>query len=95
MGGPPRPFWNTRRGLLAILAAGLVLAAGFGSAFGYFLTFDIPDVRSLQDWKPPVVTTIYGADGGILYQFGAEKRIVVALDQVPPAFLDALIATED
>jgi len=78
-----------------ILATLLLLAGGGGSVFGYFLTFDIPEVRHLQDWKPPVVTTIYSADNQILYQFGAEKRIVVALDQIPPQFQDALIATED
>ncbi|HXH28880.1 MAG TPA: PBP1A family penicillin-binding protein, partial [Candidatus Polarisedimenticolia bacterium] len=63
--------------------------------FGYFLTFDIPEVRHLQDWKPPVVTTLYGIDGQILYQFGSEKRIVIGLDQIPKQFLDGLIATED
>jgi penicillin-binding protein 1A len=42
-----------------------------------------------------VVTTIYAADGSILYQFGAEKRIVVPLDEVPQHFIDALVATED
>jgi penicillin-binding protein 1A len=52
-------------------------------------------VRRLQDWKPPVVTTIYGADGSILYQFGAEKRIVIGFDGVPRAFIDALTSTED
>jgi len=62
---------------------------------GYFLTFDIPEVTHLQDWKPPVVTTIYSADNQVLYQFGAEKRIVVGLDQIPKQFLDALVATED
>jgi len=62
---------------------------------GYLLTFDIPEVKHLQDWKPPVVTTIYSADGQVLYQFGAEKRIVVGLDQIPKEFLEALVATED
>ncbi len=94
-GGPPAPFWRTRRGIAAIALAGLLVAVGSGSVFGYLLTFDIPEVQHLQDWKPPVVTTIYGADGQVLYQFGAEKRIVVGLDQVPPAFLDALVSTED
>jgi penicillin-binding protein 1A len=95
-GGPPRrPFWRTRNGIAAIIGGLVVLAAGAGSVFGYVLTFDIPEVRQLQDWKPPVVTTLYSADGQILYQFGAEKRIVVGVDQIPKSFLDALIATED
>jgi len=70
-------------------------AAVAGSALGWFLTFDIPEVTRLQDWKPPVVTTLYSADGSVLHQFGAEKRIVVGLDQVPQTFIDGLVATED
>jgi penicillin-binding protein 1A len=81
--------------LIAALLASFPAAVGAGSLFGYLLTFDIPEVRHLQDWKPPVVTTLYSADGQILYQFGAEKRIVVGLDQIPASFLDGLIATED
>jgi penicillin-binding protein 1A len=72
-----------------------VVAAGGGSLFGYFLTFDIPEVRHLQDWKPPVVTTLYSSDGEILFRFGSQKRIVIGLDRIPQTFLDALVATED
>ncbi|MGH9748603.1 MAG: penicillin-binding protein 1A [Candidatus Polarisedimenticolia bacterium] len=42
-----------------------------------------------------MVTTIYSADGQILYQFGAEKRIVIPLEEVPQSFIDALVSTED
>jgi penicillin-binding protein 1A len=95
-GAPPRPpFWRTRSGIVWTILGALVLAVSGGSVFGYLLTFDIPEVRHLQDWKPPVVTTLYSADGSILYQFGAEKRIVVGLDQVPAEFREALISTED
>ena len=73
----------------------IVVAVGLGSVVGYTLTFDIPEVKHLQDWKPPVVTTIYGADGQVLFQFGAEKRIVVPLDQISKHFVEALVATED
>jgi penicillin-binding protein 1A len=72
-----------------------VVSSGIGSLFGYFLTFDIPEVRHLQDWKPPVVTTLYSADGEILFRFGSQKRIVIGLDRIPQTFLDALVATED
>ncbi|HET8946066.1 MAG TPA: PBP1A family penicillin-binding protein [Candidatus Polarisedimenticolia bacterium] len=96
-GGGGRFSWLSRRRKLwgGILIGALVVAGVAGSTLGWFLTFDIPEVKSLQDWKPPVVTTLYSADGKPLYQFGAEKRIVVDLDAVPQAFLDGLVATED
>lgn len=99
-GGPTPPpskprFWKRPGNILIIVAATIAIAAIGGSLVGYFLTFDIPEVRQLQDWKPPVVTTIYSADGQTLYQFGAEKRIVIPLDQVPKEFIDGLVATED
>jgi penicillin-binding protein 1A len=96
-GGPPPkvPFWRQPKKLLTVALGALLFAAVSGSALGYLLTFDIPEVKHLQDWKPPVVTTIYSADGQVLYQFGAEKRIVVGLDQIPKELLDALVATED
>ncbi len=80
---------------MVLVLAALLVASGSGSALGYLLTFDIPEVKGLQDWKPPVVTTIYSADGQVLFQFGAEKRIVVGIDQIPKEFLDALVSTED
>ncbi len=95
-GPPPRvPFWRKPKNILLIALGALLVAAGGGSILGYFLTFDIPEVKGLQDWKPPVVTTIYSADGQVLFQFGAEKRIVVGLDQIPKEFLEALVSTED
>ena len=79
--GPPSrvPFWRKPKNILLIALGALLVAAGAGSILGYFLTFDIPEVKGLQDWKPPVVTTIYSADGQVLFQFGAEKRIVVEI----------------
>jgi penicillin-binding protein 1A len=95
--GGGRFSWLTRRRKLwgGVLLGGLVVAGIAGFTLGWSLTRDIPEVKSLQDWKPPVVTTLYSADGTPLYQFGAEKRIVVDLGQVSQAFLDGLVATED
>jgi penicillin-binding protein 1A len=94
---PPSGSGRRRRRLIAaaIIAASFLLAIAAGSTLGYVLTADIPEVRQLQDWRPAVLTTLYSADGEILHQFGAEKRIIVPLEQIPRAFLDALIATED
>jgi penicillin-binding protein 1A len=78
-----------------VISASILLAIIAGSSLGYVLTTDIPEVQHLQDWRPAVMTTLYSADGEILHQFGAEKRIIVALDQISETFLNALIATED
>jgi penicillin-binding protein 1A len=97
---PPAGSGNGRRRrrrliAVSVIAASFLLAIIAGSSLGYILTTDIPEVRHLQDWRPAVLTTLYSADGEILHQFGAEKRIVVPLDQIPETFLNALIATED
>jgi len=81
--------------LILILASLFVLAVLTGSLGGYLLTSDIPEVTRLEDWKPPVVTVLYAADGAPAYQFGGEKRILVPYQQIPSFFIEAVIATED
>lgn len=41
------------------------------------------------------MTVLYAADGAPAYQFGGEKRILVDFEKIPPAFVRAIIATED
>ena len=81
--------------VVLILLTLLLLAALTGSVTGYFLTSDIPEVSRLEDWKPPVVSVLFAADGTPTYQFGGEKRILVDYNQIPPQFIQAIIATED
>jgi penicillin-binding protein 1A len=60
-----------------------------------FLVYQLPDIRSLQDYQPPLATQILAADGapvGFLYK---EKRILVALTELPPHLIQAFIASED
>jgi penicillin-binding protein 1A len=89
---PPRRITPSR--LLVVLAL-FLLAILTGSITAYFLTSDIPEVTRLEDWKPPVVSVLYSADGTPTYQFGGEKRILVDFSHIPPAFIQAIIATED
>jgi len=90
--GPPRRTSLRKILIIAILVA---LAGVTGSLTGYLLTSDIPEVSRLEDWKPPVVSVLFAADGTPTYQFGGEKRILVDFNQIPPAFIQAIIATED
>lgn len=75
---------------LALLSA--VLVAG-GVAF-FVLIADLPhipqDLRGLVYSQP---TEVYAADGSLVLQLGG--RSYVALDQMSPYFLQAVVATED
>src|SRR5262245_50864171 len=49
---PGPPFWRRPKTLALIVLGAVVVAIGLGSVVGYTLTFDIPEVKHLQDWKP-------------------------------------------
>lgn len=80
-----------------IIATGIcwlaALAGGVGSAS--LLQRDLPQVLSLEDYAPPVLTRVYARDGSLLNQFGQERRIVVPLSQIPESFRQALLSIED
>ena len=92
----PAPAPSRRRRLaLWLLGAALLAAAVVGASLGYFLRFDLPDVRALEDYRPPVMTRVLAADGTLLETFASERRIVIDYDQIAPLFIHALVASED
>jgi penicillin-binding protein 1A len=78
-----------RLGLLTMLAA----IAGAGS--GYFMRLDLPDVRSLESYRPPSMSRMLDREGREVAVFSSEKRIVLTPAEIPQHFREALIASED
>lgn len=87
------PWW--RPWPLRILCASVLVAGIAGAALGYFLRLDLPDIRGLEDYNPPVMSQVLAADGSLLESFAEQRRILVEFRDIPPAFLDALLAAED
>ncbi|MGD9181936.1 MAG: PBP1A family penicillin-binding protein [Desulfobacterales bacterium] len=77
--------------LVLILA---VICGGLAGAF-FALTHDLPQIRSLENFKPDAVTRIYSADKVLLTELFIEKREPVPLETVPRFLKAALVATED
>jgi len=91
----PRGWLRARRGPLWALAS-LTLAAGVaGAGLGTFLRFDLPDVRTLEDYRPAVGTRLFAADGAVAWTFAQQQRIELAAAEIPPLFQQALLASED
>ncbi|HSO73167.1 MAG TPA: PBP1A family penicillin-binding protein [Thermodesulfobacteriota bacterium] len=73
------------------------VGAIFTIAVFYYLLliYQLPDIRSLQDYQPPLATRILSADGASLDFLFKEKRILVAPTELPPHLIQAFIASED
>lgn len=75
--------------LIAAIACGAVAAAVFAGMR------DLPEIKSLEDYKPSSVSRIYSADKVLLAELYVEKRVAVDLEKIPDDLENALLATED
>ena len=90
----PRPVLTLRRIAVTTLLTGAILA---GSLLGVFLAYesDLPQVASLEDFQPNIITQVFAADGSILGEFAIERRVVVDFKDIPPVVRNAVVAVED
>ena len=78
-------------GLLAVLTlAGISAAWVLRSALA-----ELPEVASLLDYRPPIVTTVWSRDGVLMADFAEERRRVVDAAGLPDHVVRAFLAAED
>jgi len=80
---------------VTIFGIALALAGLSGSALGFLFALDLPAVRALEDYRPPVMSTVLAADGNLLENFARQRRVVIERQRIPEYFVEALVATED
>ena len=86
-------FINKKIIVFSVLLAGLATGGLIGGFFAF--TQDLPQIRTLEAFRPQAVTRIYSADKRLLAELYLEKRDPVPLDSIPSHIIAALIATED
>ncbi|MBN2370055.1 MAG: PBP1A family penicillin-binding protein [Vicinamibacteria bacterium] len=73
-------------------------AAIFGGALiGVILALesDLPQVSSLEDFRPNTITQVFARDGSLVGQFAIERRVIVGFNDIPPVLRNAIVAVED
>lgn len=80
--------------LFLLIISGLVTLC-IGTGLAWFLALDIPDIRSAQDYKPLVATTVLDKNGTIIDAIYSQYRIVITKRQMPPLLPMAFVAAED
>jgi len=93
-GGRParRPFKTFVFGFLLLALA--LLGSGAALVYREFRE-SLPPVEKLLDWRPPVATRVYAADGSLLGEFFTEKRYLAPIHEIPRGVQYAFVAAED
>jgi penicillin-binding protein 1A len=90
---PPRILTLRRVVVTALFAAAILGGALLGVFFA--VESDLPQVTSLEDFQPNIITQVFAADGSVLGEFAIEKRVVVEFRDIPPVLRNAIVAVED
>jgi penicillin-binding protein 1A len=74
----------------------IVLGAGAAAA-AFYLAFlrDLPDLRTLEDYRPALTTTVLDRNGIPIAEFYEYRRRVIPLSEVPELVIHAFLAAED
>ena len=70
------------------------LALGFTGLFLY-LDPQIPEANSYRNYSHETPLRIFSKDGSLLAEYGLRRLIPIAIEDVPPLYLEAVINTED
>lgn len=85
-------FWSTA--LLFVVTLAVVALLGV-SGYVFYLLAKLPRVDRLADYKPPIVSQVFGDDGVLVGEFYLERRIVVPVNKMPRKLIQAFVAAED
>jgi len=90
----PTKTFTVRRIVVSLLFAAAILG---GAVVGVFLAFesDLPQIASLEDFKPNIITQVFAADGQVLGEFAIERRVLVDFKDIPPLLRNAIVSVED
>jgi penicillin-binding protein 1A len=77
-----------------ILILSVFVGLFLGGAYFYF-TKSLPQISSLKDYRPPIITTVYSDDNRKIAEFFKERRIIVPHEKIAKTLIDAFVAAED
>ncbi|MBI2376392.1 MAG: PBP1A family penicillin-binding protein [Deltaproteobacteria bacterium] len=81
--------------LLAALAGLSVAGVLLVIAAFYVIGRDLPQIRTLADYRPKQATVVYGKDDRVVARFATERRTVVPYERMPKVLIDAVVSAED
>jgi penicillin-binding protein 1A len=89
--------WPSRILLAFVGLVVLAIAGVVGTVIALYLAIvsDLPDLHGLEDYRPPLASTVYDRDGNPIGEFFEERRRLVRLEELPEHVILAFVAGED
>lgn len=78
-------------GILGVVMLGFLVVA----LLVLYVTSTLPKIKSIQDYKPLLVSEVYDRKGEKIGEFYRERRLIVPYSEVPPKLVQAFVAAED
>ena len=90
-------FLRSRALKLLLASAGLLVVAGIGGAIAFYFAFlrDLPDLRTVEDYRPPIASRVLDRNAEVIGQFYTERRTLAPMESLPPHLVQAFVAGED
>lgn len=85
----------SRKGFIIVAAVGSGLLLFALAAFFFYVYATLPKIDRLADYKPPIVSQVFGDDGTLVGEFYLERRTVVPVEKIPRKLIQAFVAAED
>jgi penicillin-binding protein 1A len=82
-------------GLAALVGLGVAAAAGAIFLLYRSIVQDLPDLEGIEDYRPPLASTVTDRDGRPIGEFFEERRRLVRLSDLPQHVILAFVAGED
>ncbi|MEH6515788.1 MAG: penicillin-binding protein 1A [Halioglobus sp.] len=86
---------NFLRLILRIFVLGALAGTWLLAGVYLYLSPGLPDVETLRDVRLQTPMRVYTREGDLIGQFGEQKRTPLLFAEIPPQFVDALLAAED
>ncbi len=91
----PRVLVRIAVGLIALAGLGVAAAAGAAFLLYQVVVRDLPDIESLDHYRPPLASSVYARDGRPIGEFFDQRRRLVRLDEIPRHVVLAFVSGED
>jgi len=76
----------------SVLGTVAIIGAGF---YVIRVTGDLPDVQTLKEYRPSVMTRVHAGDGKLITEYAIEHRVFVPHEAIPKDLQHAFVAAED